>query len=358
MPTTDAADPGGLRSVPADLGAALPGRGLVDRRHARLDGRRRPRRHGRRRRSTCARRSGRGRAPSPTSTGPPARSPAALHARGRRARRRRRAPAPQLGRGRHHLLGRRLPGGGGRADRPLLRAQGGRLHPPAVAARRRRHRRPLRPHRPPRDLRRAPGRAPGAHAGWSSATRRPPPCPPGALPFDGLLDGDPLAAPLAVDPDRPRSSASPRARPATRRASSTRTTPSASRPASSTTCSRRAGRPQITGAPVGHFIGMLNAFLVPLLRDRPVNLVDVWDPGEVLRLMVEEGLGIGGGATYFLTSLLDHPDFTEEHLALHARSPASAARRCPRPSPGGRPGSGSRCSAPTAAPSTRRSRAA
>ena len=61
---------------------------------------------------------------------------------------------------------------------------------------------------------------------------------------------------------------------------------------------------------------MLNAFLVPLLRERPVNLIDVWDPGEVLRLMREEGLGVSGGATYFLTSLLDHPDFTDEHLAL------------------------------------------
>jgi acyl-CoA synthetase len=76
------------------------------------------------------------------------------------------------------------------------------------------------------------------------------------------------------------------------------------------------GPPQITGAPVGHFIGMLNAFLVPLLRLRPVNLIDVWDPGEVLRMMLDEGLGVGGGATYFLTSLLDHPDFTDEHLAL------------------------------------------
>jgi acyl-CoA synthetase (AMP-forming)/AMP-acid ligase II len=47
-----------------------------------------------------------------------------------------------------------------------------------------------------------------------------------------------------------------------------------------------------------------------------VNLVDVWDPTAVLRLMAEEGLGVAGGATYFLTSLLDHPDFTEEHLAL------------------------------------------
>ncbi len=28
------------------------------------------------------------------------------------------------------------------------------------------------------------------------------------------------------------------------------------------------GPPQITGAPVGHFIGMVNAFLMPLLRER------------------------------------------------------------------------------------------
>ncbi len=31
--------------------------------------------------------------------------------------------------------------------------------------------------------------------------------------------------------------------------------------------------------------------------------------------MRDEGLSMGGGATYFLTSLLDHPDFTKEHLA-------------------------------------------
>jgi acyl-CoA synthetase (AMP-forming)/AMP-acid ligase II len=78
----------------------------------------------------------------------------------------------------------------------------------------------------------------------------------------------------------------------------------------------KGGPPQITGAPVGHFIGMLNAFLVPLLRDRPVNLIDVWDPGEVLLMMGEDRVGVGGGATYFLTSLLDHSDFTSEHLAL------------------------------------------
>jgi acyl-CoA synthetase (AMP-forming)/AMP-acid ligase II len=32
--------------------------------------------------------------------------------------------------------------------------------------------------------------------------------------------------------------------------------------------------------------------------------------------MHAEGLGMTGGATYFLTSLIDHPDFTPEHLAL------------------------------------------
>ncbi len=76
------------------------------------------------------------------------------------------------------------------------------------------------------------------------------------------------------------------------------------------------GPPQITAAPVGHFIGMLNALIVPLLRWRPVNLVDAWDPGAVLRLMLDRQLGMTGGSTYFLTSLLDHPDFTEEHLRL------------------------------------------
>ena len=76
------------------------------------------------------------------------------------------------------------------------------------------------------------------------------------------------------------------------------------------------GPPQITGAPVGHFIGMVNAFLVPLLRSRPVNLVDVWNPTEIIALMDDEGLGLTGGATFFVTSLLDHPDFAPRHLAL------------------------------------------
>ncbi|MBW8482675.1 AMP-binding protein [Actinomadura parmotrematis] len=72
---------------------------------------------------------------------------------------------------------------------------------------------------------------------------------------------------------------------------------------------------QLTAAPVGHFIGMINAFLIPVLDGTPVNLADVWDPAQALRLLKDEGLAVGGGAAYYMTSLLDHPDFTEGHLA-------------------------------------------
>ncbi|PXW35932.1 UNVERIFIED_CONTAM: acyl-CoA synthetase (AMP-forming)/AMP-acid ligase II [Williamsia faeni] len=74
------------------------------------------------------------------------------------------------------------------------------------------------------------------------------------------------------------------------------------------------GQPQITGAPTGHFIGMVSAFLIPILEGYPIHLIDVWDPAVVLRLMTERGLKVGGGAPYFVTSVLDHPDFTPAHL--------------------------------------------
>lgn len=71
---------------------------------------------------------------------------------------------------------------------------------------------------------------------------------------------------------------------------------------------------QLTAAPVGHFIGMINAFLLPVLEGTPINLIDIWDPALVLELMRGDGLTVGGGPPYFITSLLDHPDFQAEHL--------------------------------------------
>jgi acyl-CoA synthetase (AMP-forming)/AMP-acid ligase II len=75
------------------------------------------------------------------------------------------------------------------------------------------------------------------------------------------------------------------------------------------------GMPSLTGTPVGHFMGMLGSVLIPALRGDPVNLTDVWDPARVLDIMLRYGLAAGSGATYFLTSLLDHPDRTPEHMA-------------------------------------------
>ncbi len=41
----------------------------------------------------------------------------------------------------------------------------------------------------------------------------------------------------------------------------------------------------------------------------------MWDPGKVLKLIESDGLSIGGGPPYFVTSLLDHPDCTAEHVS-------------------------------------------
>ncbi|MFI7667830.1 AMP-binding protein [Nocardia sp. NPDC049526] len=76
--------------------------------------------------------------------------------------------------------------------------------------------------------------------------------------------------------------------------------------------------PQITAAPVGHFIGMLNAFLIPIRDGIAVNLVDTWNPAQILTLMTDYGITVAGGVPYYLTSLVDHPDFTAEHL-LHMK---------------------------------------
>jgi acyl-CoA synthetase (AMP-forming)/AMP-acid ligase II len=70
--------------------------------------------------------------------------------------------------------------------------------------------------------------------------------------------------------------------------------------------------PSLTGAPVGHGIGMLAALLIPVWKRHAIHLIDVWEPGNVLQAMLDENISAGQGSTYFLTSLIDHPTFDKD----------------------------------------------
>jgi acyl-CoA synthetase len=71
--------------------------------------------------------------------------------------------------------------------------------------------------------------------------------------------------------------------------------------------------PKLMGSPVAHATGMLGAVLGPLAVGQDIHLIDRWDPGHALEVMLEAGIGGGTGASVFLASLLDHPAFSEAH---------------------------------------------
>jgi acyl-CoA synthetase len=142
--------------------------------------------------------------------------------------------------------------------------------------------------------------------------------PPWATRFDDLLRADRLENPTKVDPNAPAlvgytsgTTADPKGV-----IHSHRTIGFEIRQLGS----QQAGNPSLlVGAPVGHAIGMLSGLLLPVFKREPINLIDVWDPARVLAAMTEDNLASGSGATYFLTSLLDHPDCTPAHLKLMSR---------------------------------------
>ncbi len=154
---------------------------------------------------------------------------------------------------------------------------------------------------------------------WLVAGATPPGRLPGrARPFSRFAAGDPVGAAAVVDPDSPAvvaftsgTTRNPKGVLHSHRTLSAELRQLGSRGAAAG--GPRRGPAPLTGAPVGHFSGMLGALLSPLVRGAPVHLLDHWDPATVLRLMVDENLTVAGGATYFLTSLLDHPDCAEEH---------------------------------------------
>ena len=106
---------------------------------------------------------------------------------------------------------------------------------------------------------------------------------------------------------------------------------------------------QLTALPVGHFIGMLSAFLIPVVDGAPIDLCDVWDPERAITLMESDGVSFGGGPPYFVTSLLDHPRFTDDSPLLSEAHRSRRIHRAIRRHPPPRPISGSSSPAPTAA---------
>ncbi|MCU1366603.1 MAG: AMP-dependent synthetase and ligase [Ilumatobacteraceae bacterium] len=75
------------------------------------------------------------------------------------------------------------------------------------------------------------------------------------------------------------------------------------------------GRPNLMGSPVTHATGMIGAVLGPLKVGSDIHVIDRWDPGHALEVMLEAGIGGGTGASVFLAGLFDHPSFTAAHAA-------------------------------------------
>jgi acyl-CoA synthetase len=70
--------------------------------------------------------------------------------------------------------------------------------------------------------------------------------------------------------------------------------------------------PQIMASPITHAAGMTLGLLAPLHRGEPIHLVDTFDVDFIVDTARVERLAPGGGASVFLSALIDHPDFTDE----------------------------------------------
>jgi acyl-CoA synthetase (AMP-forming)/AMP-acid ligase II len=78
--------------------------------------------------------------------------------------------------------------------------------------------------------------------------------------------------------------------------------------------------PTLTGSPISHATGMLGGVLLPLAAGFDSHLIDRWDAGRVLEIVEAEGVRAGAGAPFFLTSLLEHPALSDEHVERIGRT--------------------------------------
>ncbi|MFK7894548.1 MAG: AMP-binding protein [Myxococcota bacterium] len=134
----------------------------------------------------------------------------------------------------------------------------------------------------------------------------------GAKVFSSLLDAAPLEKRRAIDPDSAAmigytsgTTADPKGVIHTHRSLLFETRQLAALD--------RTPKPVFSASPIAHMTGMLASFLLPTIRHLPILLTDRWDPELALRVIIDQDVSSGAGATVFLTSLLESPNFTAEH---------------------------------------------
>jgi acyl-CoA synthetase (AMP-forming)/AMP-acid ligase II len=147
--------------------------------------------------------------------------------------------------------------------------------------------------------------------------------PAGMLRFDAVIDGPPTREPAAVDADEPAvlaytsgTTADPKGVVHSHRTllAELRHLNPLAPPLLGQLEPPPGSPPRLIMSPVGHVTGMLTGLLSPLRTGEAAHFMDRWDTEAALRAIAEGDLSCGGGATFFLISLLDHPGLTDAHL--------------------------------------------
>ena len=143
-----------------------------------------------------------------------------------------------------------------------------------------------------------------------------------------------------------------------RRASCTRTSACAPRPTRSRPRTRCApDEPLLLPMPVTHVAGLTYGVLLPVTSGITAVLMDTWEPGRALELVERERIAVMISTPVFMRTMIDHPairDTDTSSVRLFSLGGAGVAPAMVRE--GARELRTAGASAPTAPPSTRRSR--